>query len=80
MPGLFSNPDLEAGFAVTVVFSPICLVVTGLRFWSARLTERRVGMEDWFALAAMVCFLLWVLFLGLSKSTCRDRYKTQALT
>ncbi len=72
MPGLFANPVLQAGFAVTILFTPICIAVTGMRFWAARLTKRSVGMEDWFALGALVFYLLWVIFLALSKSTYHD--------
>jgi hypothetical protein len=71
MPGLFADPVLQAGFAVLVVFTPICIVVTGLRFYAARLVKRRLAMEDWLALGALICFLLWVVFLSISKSRCR---------
>ena len=81
MPGLFADPVLQAGFAVLVVFTPICIIAVGLRFWSVRLTKRRVGMEDWLALGALICFLLWViiLILSVSKLAYNDSYMVDSL-
>lgn len=71
MPGLFADPALRAGFVVVVVFTPICMVVTGLRFYAARLMKRRLAMEDWFAFGALLCLLLWVVFLSIMASNIR---------
>jgi hypothetical protein len=68
MPDLFSDPDLQAGFAVTVVFTPLSIIVTGLRFYATRLSKRRIGFEDWWAFGALICFLVWTVFISLSES------------
>lgn len=64
---ILTDPVLRAGFAVLVVFTPISVIATGLRFYAAKLMKRRFAMEDWLALGALVCLLLWVVFLSLSK-------------
>lgn len=64
---LFSNPVLEAGVVTLAVFTPICIVVTALRFYCAKLAKRRIAIEDWLACAALVTLLLWVILLSLSK-------------
>jgi hypothetical protein len=68
MPAFLNDPVLQAGFAVLVVFTPISTAVVALRFYTAKLTKRRIGMEDWLALGALICLFLWVVFLSLSKS------------
>ncbi|KAI9154646.1 benzoate 4-monooxygenase cytochrome P450 [Paramyrothecium foliicola] len=65
MSALFADPALQAGFAVVVIFTPLSVVITGLRFWASRLSNRPIGTEDWLALGALICLLLWVVFLSL---------------
>lgn len=47
---------------------PSCLLAVALRFWARAKTDFRYGADDWFAVAALVFFLLcgavnlWSLF------------------
>ena len=65
MPGLFANLVLEAGFAVLVIFTLICIIVTGLRFYTARSAKRGFTTEGRLALGAFICLVLWVIVLRL---------------
>ncbi|CAI6079734.1 unnamed protein product [Clonostachys chloroleuca] len=63
--GLQTNPVLMAGFIVVLVFFPLSFLVTGMRFWATKLAKRSLAAEDWFALGALIAFILWVIFLAM---------------
>jgi hypothetical protein len=67
--GLQTNPVLMAGFIVVLVFFPLSFLVTGMRFWATKLAKRSLAAEDWFALGALIAFILWVIFLAMSTSS-----------
>lgn len=66
---MFANPLLGAFFVLIVVFTPISIVATALRFYVSRSSLGKVGVEDWLALAALLVFLAYVGCV--SKSKCK---------
>ncbi|KAI1170514.1 integral membrane protein [Nemania sp. FL0916] len=52
-------PILSAGIGVVVVFVPLCVLTTILRFVASRRTLG-IGIEDWLALAGLIFWLGWV--------------------
>lgn len=58
---VFEDTVQRAVFFLLVIFTPICIVITYLRFRTLQITGRKVGSEDWLALAALFCFLAWVV-------------------
>ncbi|KAI0455319.1 hypothetical protein F5B21DRAFT_193676 [Xylaria acuta] len=59
---VFDSPDQTATFFLCVFTTPICILLTVLRFTSAQRHARKIGLEDWLALAALIIFLVWVGF------------------
>ncbi|KAI0117976.1 integral membrane protein [Nemania sp. FL0031] len=57
---LDQDPYQAAGLVVVFIFTPVCIIATGLRFWASRLSLGKVGIEDWLALGALITFLGWV--------------------
>ncbi|KAI1389071.1 uncharacterized protein F4822DRAFT_404864 [Hypoxylon trugodes] len=53
----------KAAFATCVITLPICTLATGLRFVATHRSGRKPGLEDWFALAALVTFLPYAVAL-----------------
>ncbi|KAI0890578.1 uncharacterized protein GGS22DRAFT_151278 [Annulohypoxylon maeteangense] len=47
-----------AYFTLVLIFMPLCIVVTGLRFLATKRSGRKPGMEDWFALLALASYLV----------------------
>ncbi|KAF4625320.1 hypothetical protein G7Y89_g12848 [Cudoniella acicularis] len=64
---VFHDSDEGTGFVVGIVAIPICVFATFLRFVSTSRAGRTLGLEDWFALLALLAFLaytgldLWTL-------------------
>jgi hypothetical protein len=56
---VFDERDHGICFVVAIVFMPITIFATGLRFWLTRLPGRKVSLEDWFALLALITFLVY---------------------
>lgn len=45
-------------FITLIIFTPLGIVVTALRFVAVRRVARKVGSEDWLALIATIFFIL----------------------
>ncbi|KAJ0115638.1 hypothetical protein J7T55_010461 [Diaporthe amygdali] len=58
---IFENKEQTAVFFLLIVFTPICILVTCLRFRASQLTGRKVAVEDWMALGSLLCFLAWAI-------------------
>lgn len=55
------DDSTQGAYFVVLIFSAIATVVAVvLRFVATRLTHRKLALEDWFALAAVLVFLLRV--------------------
>lgn len=67
----FNIPHNSTPFAiviVTFVCSPLCIIATVLHFLSSRLSLHRTVLDDWFALAALICYLCFAILIVTSKS------------
>lgn len=53
-------------FIVIVVLTPLSVIATVLRFLASRVSLRKLGAEDWFALGALLFYLGWVTIALLS--------------
>lgn len=53
---VWKSSQQGGGFVLCVVTIPLCLAATALRFWASARTSRKVGVEDWLALVALVFF------------------------
>ncbi|KAI1452555.1 hypothetical protein F4805DRAFT_446956 [Annulohypoxylon moriforme] len=60
---VFYDPQEAAGWILSVILAPICIIATGLRFLATKRGGRKLGWEDWYALAALVFFLPYVGYL-----------------
>ena len=56
---VFNDSEAATGFVLAVLAMPICCLATGLRFVSTKRAGKKIGMEDWFALLALVTFLIY---------------------
>lgn len=56
---VFDEPQAGACFALSLVFSPICIAATALRFLATRRAGRKIAWDDWHALAGLVFFLAY---------------------
>ncbi|KAI1100575.1 hypothetical protein F4804DRAFT_318584 [Jackrogersella minutella] len=59
---VFDNSDQRAAFFICIFTTPICILVTILRFVTAKRTGRNIGLEDWLALVAFFVYMFWVAF------------------
>ncbi|KAK6219287.1 putative Hybrid PKS-NRPS biosynthetic cluster [Pestalotiopsis sp. IQ-011] len=57
---VFDDGLQGAALVIFIVFTPLCMLATALRFVSSRISFGRQGIEDWLALGALVFFLIWV--------------------
>ncbi|KAI1303964.1 hypothetical protein F5Y03DRAFT_358608 [Xylaria venustula] len=57
---VFDSPDQTATFFLCIFTTPICILLILLRFTSTQRRGRKIGLEDWLALAALVLYLTWV--------------------
>ena len=56
-PGLASNRNTVVK-TTTIIFTILAIVSVILRFWSRRLTNARLGWDDFFVVAALLCSLV----------------------
>ena len=57
---VFNDPIQGAGFVIIMVFGPISVVATVLRFVCSRISLGKHGKDDWLALAAELVYLAWI--------------------
>lgn len=54
------NREQYTGFIVSVVFAPVCIIATVLRFVATRRLNRKPSWDDYHALLALVFFLAYI--------------------
>ncbi|KAI1423495.1 hypothetical protein F5Y12DRAFT_531367 [Xylaria sp. FL1777] len=59
---VFDSADQTATFFLCIFTTPICILLTVLRFTSTQRRGRKIGLEDWLALAALFFYLVWVAY------------------
>lgn len=72
---VFENANQGANFVITLVTMPICALVTIIRFAVIMRSGRKMGLEDWFAFAALFPYLAWAVYglvRKLAMSLCRS--------
>lgn len=55
---LYKNPTQLAEFVVLILFTPLGIAVTVLRFVATYHSQRKPGLEDWMAILATLFFCL----------------------
>lgn len=55
---IYNNHTQFAQFIVLIIFTPLGIAITALRFVATRHGARKFGLEDWMAIAATVFFVL----------------------
>ncbi|KAK5992616.1 Wortmanamides biosynthesis cluster protein C [Cladobotryum mycophilum] len=55
---LYNNSTQLSQFVVLLVFTPLGILITCLRFVATRRSARKIGMEDWLAAIATLFFVL----------------------
>lgn len=65
---VFKSSDQTATFFLCIFTTPICVLLTLLRFTTTQRRGRNIGLEDWLALAALIIFLVWVGYALAGKS------------
>jgi hypothetical protein len=56
------NDPLQTGvFVLSIIFTPLCIISTVLRFVASKISLGKVGAEDWLALAALLVFLAYIV-------------------
>ncbi|KAI8949603.1 hypothetical protein F4801DRAFT_552681 [Xylaria longipes] len=60
--GVFDSADQTATFFLCIFTTPICVLLTVLRFSTTQRRSRKIGLEDWLALAALIFYLVWVAY------------------
>lgn len=68
---IYEDSTQLAQFATLLVFTPLGIVVTALRFVAVRRVTRKAGVEDWLAVIATIFFILTNLsgLMGTSQSS-----------
>lgn len=62
------DDNLQGSCAIVfIIFTPICLIATGLRFVASRVALGKIGLEDWLALAALSFYLVWIVASSFGK-------------
>jgi hypothetical protein len=56
---VFTNSQQGAAFVLCLVTIPLCTIATALRVESTRRARRKIGLEDGFAMAALVFHLVF---------------------
>ncbi|KAJ8132497.1 hypothetical protein O1611_g1122 [Lasiodiplodia mahajangana] len=60
-------------FVFSIIVGTACIIATALRFVSTRRAGRNLGLEDWFALGALLSYLAYVLLELISISLVNGR-------
>ncbi|CAJ2510909.1 Uu.00g065340.m01.CDS01 [Anthostomella pinea] len=55
---VFQDPLHGAFFVLVLILMPMSIVATGLRFLATKYSGRKPGLEDWFALLALLFYLI----------------------
>lgn len=68
---IYEDSTQLAQFVTLIVFTPLGIAVTALRFVAVRRVTRKVGVEDWLAVIATIFFILTNLtgLMGKSESS-----------
>ncbi|XXG94032.1 hypothetical protein Hte_000283 [Hypoxylon texense] len=56
----FINDEARSLFIFSIAMGILCSIATALRFVSTLNSNRKVGLEDWFALGALVSYLAYI--------------------
>jgi hypothetical protein len=59
---VFENADQGATFVVTLITLPVCILATVLRFAVIIQSNRKVAVEDWFTIGALLPYLAWSIY------------------
>lgn len=59
----------EIYFDLLIVLAPLCTLAVALRFLACRKSGRKYGLEDWFALCALIVYLAHTIVSAISKSS-----------
>lgn len=70
---VFQDRQQGAGWILCIIFGPICIFATLLRFVATSRAGRKHGWEDWYALLGLVFFLPYVGYMLWSKLNRRLR-------
>ncbi|KAI0545027.1 hypothetical protein F4679DRAFT_562828 [Xylaria curta] len=66
---VFRDPLQGAGFVLSIFFIIVCSFATALRFLATTRANRKIGIEDWFALFGHIFFLVYTtIFLYVLRS------------
>ena len=60
---VFDDSQNAAGWLLSIIFAPICIVATVLRFVATKRSGRKLGLEDFWALLGLVFFLPYVVYM-----------------
>ena len=60
---VLAAPENAAGWLLSIILTPICILATLLRFVATKRSGRTVGWEDWWALLALIFFIPYVVYL-----------------
>ena len=66
---VWRDSQQSAGFIICVLTLPICTIATALRFVATAKSKREYGVENWFALIALVFFLVYTSIFLYRKSS-----------
>ncbi|KAI1392108.1 uncharacterized protein F4822DRAFT_389641 [Hypoxylon trugodes] len=58
---VFKDSQQGAAFVICVVTTPVCILATYLRFVATKRAHRKIGIEDWFSLVALIFFVPYTL-------------------
>ncbi|KAF2235728.1 hypothetical protein EV356DRAFT_499344 [Viridothelium virens] len=60
---ILDRPENAAGWVLSIILTPICVVATALRFVATKRSRRDPGWEDWWALLALIFFIPYAVYL-----------------
>lgn len=55
-------------FVIIIIFAPLCTLAVVLRFIACRMARRKLGLEDWFALLALIIYLASSIVCAIGES------------
>ena len=71
---VFDDSTQGAILVLSCITLPLCTLATILRFGMSRRASRKNGLEDWFALGALITFITYTAIVLRSKSLYDKNY------
>ncbi|KAG6354079.1 hypothetical protein INS49_005050 [Diaporthe citri] len=70
---IFNTSIQGVYFVILIIFAPFCTLAVALRFIACRKAGRKLGLEDWFALCALIVYLAFTILSAITLAALNGR-------